>query len=547
MTLTNLDNIEFLNNHFISFNGIYLSFLGKIYNFKELNKFLINNNDISNDIKNNINLNNNISSNISNNIDDILNFDSCNNFNSNHNYLHNGELLIRLFDYYFKAYDNINNNSNNSNSNKSNSNNSNSNKSNSNNSNSNNSNSNSNCNNANNSNNHSSNLILMAAESIIPKLNGDFLFCLFDGENTLISRDFLGNELLFYGFTLNLKSDDLNQLKNIHFAQNRKTLWMKGISDVKTLKPSNVILNGCEIKLKSQFFSTNIDSYQNQSYSFYKENLKKLIYNSILKRVYGLSKVGVIFSGGVDSTIVSQTLKKIAIEKNIEYKLYTIGTENSKDLKIAKQIADDLNFPLKTLTVTDEMIKGAIKPILDTIEEADIVKIGVGLAVYFATRLVNTDDFFGENDKKVVLTGQGADELFGGYNRFLETYRNRKDYLKMEFKHDIENMYHVNIERDVSIASSNNTTLMSPFLDLNLINFALNIPLEYKIKSGEDLLRKHILRDIAIDMGIPPYVALRGKKAAQYGSGIHKILMKKVLKDFDFEDYLKNLKNEYLD
>ena len=105
-------------------------------------------------------------------------------------------------------------------------------------------------------------------------------------------------------------------------------------------------------------------------------------------------------------------------------------------------------------------------------------------------------------------------------------------------------MYHVNLERDDAVSMANGVELRVPFLDKDIIDLALDIPGKYKIKNGEDLLRKHILRDVAKFIGVPDYIALRPKKAAQYGSGINKILKKKVLRSFDMEEFMGSLKNQ---
>jgi asparagine synthase (glutamine-hydrolysing) len=89
---------------------------------------------------------------------------------------------------------------------------------------------------------------------------------------------------------------------------------------------------------------------------------------------------------------------------------------------------------------------------------------------------------------------------------------------------------------------ANGVELRVPFLDKDIIDIALDIPAGYKIRDSEDVLRKHILRDVAKDLGVPDYIADRPKKAAQYGTGINKILKKKVLKEFDIAGFVNSLK-----
>ena len=100
----------------------------------------------------------------------------------------------------------------------------------------------------------------------------------------------------------------------------------------------------------------------------------------------------------------------------------------------------------------------------------------------------------------------------------------------------------MNLERDDAVSMANGVELRVPFLDMDIIDLSLDIPGIYKIKDNEDILRKHILRDVAKSIGVPGYIADRPKKAAQYGSGINKILKKKVLRSFDIEEFIENLK-----
>jgi asparagine synthase (glutamine-hydrolysing) len=65
-----------------------------------------------------------------------------------------------------------------------------------------------------------------------------------------------------------------------------------------------------------------------------------------------------------------------------------------------------------------------------------------------------------------------------------------------------------------------------PFLSRSFVKYAKTIPLEYKIKGQDDLLRKHILRETAMRIGVPKDAAMHPKKAIQYGSLIHKYLLK---------------------
>ena len=410
-------------------------------------------------------------------------------------------------------------------------------------------------------------VLLKSLESVLPQLDGDYSFAIYDKKfnNIALSRDSIGVKPLLYGI------DNEKGLNG--FASEKKALWKAGIADenIYDLSPGSVLYNwkliDFEDNLINRILSVDFKEKRNQyddykdyldlkdSYEVYKELLMDDLYSAVLKRVENITDVGLIFSGGVDSSILALILKEIAQKRNdtntveegivkaLNVKLYSVGVENSQDIEFSKKIAEELNLPLKTIIIDETTVKESIKPVLTAIEDDNIMKLGVGMTIYLATKAMKEDGI------KVALSGQGADELFGGYNRYLKHFEenNLMDAyfsLDEEIYHDIANMYHVNLERDDAVSMANGVELRVPFLDKDIIDLALDIPGKYKIKNSEDLLRKHILRDVAKFIGVPDYIALRPKKAAQYGSGINKILKKKVLRSFDMEEFMESLKNQ---
>ena len=403
--------------------------------------------------------------------------------------------------------------------------------------------------------------LLKSLKSVLPQLDGDYSFAVYDKEtgDLAISRDQIGVKPLFYG---NNKSNDLKA-----FATEKKALWNAGIDDedIHDLSPGSILYNweivDLEDNLINRIINTDFKELKSQyndykdyletkdSYEIYKELLMDDLYSAVEKRVEKLSDIGLIFSGGVDSTILAVLLISIAEKRkkdngiSLNIRLYSVGVENSQDIKFSKEIANDLGLPLKTIIIDEDTVKESIKSVLTAIEDDNVMKLGVGMTIYLAAKAMKAYGI------KVALSGQGADELFGGYNRYLKHFEENSLFdayfaLDEEIYHDIANMYHVNLERDDAVSMANGVELRVPFLDKDIISLALDIPGKYKIKNNEDLLRKHILRDVAKSIGVPDYIADRPKKAAQYGSGINKILKKKVLRSFDMEEFIDSLKNQ---
>ena len=403
-------------------------------------------------------------------------------------------------------------------------------------------------------------VLLESVKSTIQELDGDYSFAVYDKiHNALaIARDQIGVKPLFYGI------DDKKDINA--FASEKKALWKAGINDenIRNLSPGSLLYNwemiDLEDNLINQIINTDFNDLKNNykdygdylntkdSYEVYKELLADDLYSALEKRVNNIIDIGLIFSGGVDSTILAVLLKKIAEKRADEnqlplnIRLYSVGVENSQDIKFSKEMAKELNLPLKTIIIDEQTVKESIKPVLTAIEDDNVMKLGVGMTIYLASKAMKEDNV------KVAISGQGADELFGGYNRYLKHFEENPLFdayflLDEEIYHDVANMYHVNLERDDAVSMANGVELRVPFLDKAIIDLALEIPGKYKIKDSEDILRKHILRDVAKSIGVPDNIALRPKKAAQYGSGINKILKKRVLRSFDMEEFMDSLRN----
>jgi asparagine synthase (glutamine-hydrolysing) len=138
--------------------------------------------------------------------------------------------------------------------------------------------------------------------------------------------------------------------------------------------------------------------------------------------------------------------------------------------------------------------------------------------------------------EKVLLSGQGADELFAGYARYLKSKNLENDLLK-----DVNELKNRGILRDKKVASYFSKELRTPFLDEKVIKTGLSIPVEYKIKKG---VRKYVLREVGRRIGLPDEIVMKEKKAAQYSSGVMKA-MKKLAKEknLGLKDYIKGFKD----
>ena len=354
--------------------------------------------------------------------------------------------------------------------------------------------------------------LLKAVQSAIKLIDGDYAFAVWDGENLAIARDPLGVKPLFYG--------ENNSLKG--FASTKQALKEVDITDINTLKPEHILYNGEDIAPTQPIYEKVFEGDV--------AKIDKMLRLSVLKRVEGLTEIGVIFSGGLDSSYLTLLLKEIADNVPLKIKLYAVGAEGSKDVEAAIYASKFLNLDLEICEVTEELIRESLPQVVKAIGDDNLMKVGVGLTTYFATKMVARDGL------KVAISGQGADELFGGYKRYLQSFVDGT--LNYDLRVDMSNMYHVNLERDDACSMLNSVELRLPFLDKRLVELVLNIPDNKKIVSMHDDMRKSILRKLAFEEGLDYEIAYRPKKAAQYGTGIDKILRKRIIKDTDISSFL---------
>ncbi len=354
--------------------------------------------------------------------------------------------------------------------------------------------------------------LLQAVQATVRLIDGDYAFSVWDGENLAIARDPLGVKPLFYG-----QKDGLNG-----FASTRQSLMEVGFDEIETLKPEHILFNWQDIApaqpIHEKVFEGDV------------AKIDKMLRLSVLKRVEGLTELGVIFSGGLDSSYLALLLKEISNNVPLKITLYAVGAEGSKDLEAAIYASKFLNLDLKVFDVTEESVREALPGVVKAIGDDNLMKVGVGLTTYFATKMV------AEDNVRVAISGQGADELFGGYKRYVKSFVDGT--LNYDLRVDMSNMYHVNLERDDACSMLNGVELRLPFLDKKLVELVLNIPDNKKIVSMHDDMRKSILRKLAFEEGLDYEIAYRPKKAAQYGTGIDKILRKKIIKDTEISQYL---------
>jgi len=343
------------------------------------------------------------------------------------------------------------------------------------------------------------------ASHIINELDGSYVFAIALPDEIVVGRDTVGTSPLYYGGNETVSA----------VASERKALWALGINNVKSFSPGNLaVINERGFSFKSIKTVTQ-PRIKNIDLETAANILQKILLESTRERVSGLREIAVAFSGGLDCSVIAFLAKLCGVKVH----LVSVGLKNQPELKHAERAAEALGLPLHVQTYTIDDVERVLAKVLWLIEEPDALKASIAIPFYWAA----------ENTAKigcrVLLAGQGGDELFGGYQRYLTEYAHSgPSALTGLMYRDVATSYEKNFQRDNVVCSFHKVELRLPFADRELIRFSLSLPLSLKIISQHDSLRKRVLREVAQSLGLPSFIVKKPKKAIQYATGVGKAL-----------------------
>jgi asparagine synthase (glutamine-hydrolysing) len=238
-------------------------------------------------------------------------------------------------------------------------------------------------------------------------------------------------------------------------------------------------------------------------------DLAEAIEGAVVKSVGGLGRVAVAFSGGVDSSVLA-----VCARRQAEVVACCAAASGARDEEKAVAAAEALGVRLITSRLMPKIVEAELREMRLSFEPTLMDR-----SLWCLYSVVSRSA--AEAGAEAILLGQLSDELFGGYAKYQTAMeREGEEAARALMEQDVRAYAERGKARDFD-ACSHWLSPRLPFEEEGVVRLGLSLPISYKIRRGE---RKAVLRRAAVLLGVPEELAGAPKKAAQYSSGMQKLL-----------------------
>jgi len=322
--------------------------------------------------------------------------------------------------------------------------------------------------------------------------------------------------------------------EGLAFSTERKALWRIGLSKPIELEPGQTL--HVDAHQPQPTIRTQERTYPGVNKSRSKEELLASLRSRLrdcFNCLHSAENVGVLFSGGVDSSLAALLAKNVC--RNVT--LFTACGKGSHDEEFVCEAAQALEMELKVVPFDKDRVWGVLPELIYAIETTRQMDVEIALPLFVAACAARA------SGDRILISGQGPDELFAGYARHARLFAEMgEDALDEELRSEIQETHRVNIGRDERAIGYNGLSAFFPYLNSQFVSEALEVPSRWKISPSGIPERKVIFRELAIKMGLPETLASGPKKATQYSSGSQKILSKAVSEKVKIQRDIVSLK-----
>lgn len=348
-------------------------------------------------------------------------------------------------------------------------------------------------------------------EDMLAKLDGMFAIALAGPHGLLLARDPIGIKPLYYG-----------QKGNTFIAASELKAFPE-MDEIKMLPAGYAMYAGEKPWCYAKPFPPHTPLTTPSTEEILKE-IRRRLDVAVEKRLMSDVPVGVYLSGGLDSSLVAALMRPHTVHLHS----FTAGMEGAPDLESARNVARFLDTEHHELIYTAEDVEKAIPEVIRALESFDAPLVRSAVPMYFVSKLA-------AKFVKVVLSGEGADELFAGYS-YLGKIKDRKQ-LRKELADITLRLQDTNLQRADRVSMAHSLEARVPFLDMDLVRYVSRLPIEL-LEQRTDRPEKWLLRESCRGL-LPPKILDRKKMKFSEGAGSSEVIAELVKNKISLEQFAK--------
>lgn len=335
----------------------------------------------------------------------------------------------------------------------------------------------------------------------VDMLDGDFAFVVIDGDDYIAGRDPLGVKPLYYG---------MDERGRMYFASE-----MKPIADqcktFSTFPPGHYYTPSTGFV---KYYKPEYEDFTKADKELDLSLIREKLTEATRKRLMSDVPIGVLLSGGLDSSLTSSIAARLLKEKEKELHSFSIGLDaDAPDAKAARKVAEFLGTKHHEVHFTIEQGIDILDKLIWHLETYDVTSVRASTPMYFLSKAIT------DLGVKVVLSGEGADEIFGGYLYFRNA-PSTVDFQKETIER-VQKLFTADLLRADKSTMAHGLEARVPFLDKAFLEAAMLIKGEEKQPKTYNGVEKYILRkafDTPEDPYLPTEVLWRQKE--QFSDGV---------------------------
>ncbi|WP_395059754.1 asparagine synthase B [Flavobacterium sp.] len=333
------------------------------------------------------------------------------------------------------------------------------------------------------------------------KLDGDFAFVVIDGDDYIAGRDPMGVKPLYYG---------LDERGRMYFASEMKPI-VDQCKTFSTFPPGHFYTPKTGFV---KYYKPEYDDYKKATNELDLKLIRDTLTEATRKRLMSDVPIGVLLSGGLDSSLTSSIASRLLKEKGKTLHSFSIGLdENAPDAKAARKVAAFLGTEHHEVHFTIEQGIEILDKLIWHLETYDVTSVRASTPMYFLSKAIT------DMGIKVVLSGEGADEIFGGYLYFRNA-PSTEDFQKETIER-VQKLFTADLLRADKSTMAHGLEARVPFLDKAFLDVAMLIKPEEKQPKTYDGKEKYILRK-AFDTQDNPYLPdeVLWRQKEQFSDGV---------------------------